>query len=744
MAPGAVAAPADSSITGSANEPGYASNAASWGFTGAMLSVPRSSAVATSVGHFAFFAGGRLQNGTDSDVIDIFNRRTNQWAVARLSVSRSGIGAGSLANRYALFAGGFDSSFRPLSVVDVYDTETSKWSTITLNTPRAYPRFLDLGSTTAIVGGLSGDLQYLSRSVDYVGADLHVTNDTMQVQYPQFGLAVADERCGVGLYTSGYQNNKPGERFNDFEASNQTHVFVAGTPAASFSSAPEFPYPRWGAGGAAANGVFAVGGGHIFGDGTTEPLTTVVDRVDLYRTSTGQWSSSPLKLSVPRDYPLVQAVGDYIVFAAGTEASKDFDILDTRTGSFIDSLQHHPALYTLRTDAAATTVDNCLLIIAGGLSVLVLITMHTAAQQQQQQPESAGITAACDAHLALDAASGPESAAVVENAEPVLLPTGTTTLAGDNTKYAIKTLVIGGIAGCTAKTVVAPLDRVKILFQTHNARFVKYTGTHFGLFRASAAIYREYGVRGLFQGHSMQLARIFPYAAIKFMSYEQLKMVLGKHVGDQHVRNFLAGSLCGVISVAVSYPLDMIRVRMAYLTPASGVPAERVFSVARMIYSEPAYRFGLFNFFRGFPLSLMGIIPYGGVSFLTHEYFTSLARSRFAHVAARPIDGQNSRGRRRKQRELRGWAELAAGGLSGIFAQTASYPFELVRRRMQIAGAHDPARKASAIKVVREVWNTGGVRGFFVGLTIGYVKVVPMFAASFYTYEKLKVLFDLE
>ncbi|KAJ1956707.1 coenzyme A transporter, partial [Linderina pennispora] len=84
----------------------------------------------------------------------------------------------------------------------------------------------------------------------------------------------------------------------------------------------------------------------------------------------------------------------------------------------------------------------------------------------------------------------------------------------ENTRYAVMTGAIGGIAGCTAKTVVAPLDRVKILFQTHHVKYTRYAGTHFGLFKAGASIYREYGVRGLLQGHSMQLARIFPYAAV--------------------------------------------------------------------------------------------------------------------------------------------------------------------------------------------------------------------------------------
>jgi solute carrier family 25 protein 16 len=38
-------------------------------------------------------------------------------------------------------------------------------------------------------------------------------------------------------------------------------------------------------------------------------------------------------------------------------------------------------------------------------------------------------------------------------------------------------------------------------------------------------IYSKNGIIGLFQGNTATLARIFPYAAIKFMAYEQFKMV---------------------------------------------------------------------------------------------------------------------------------------------------------------------------------------------------------------------------
>jgi solute carrier family 25 protein 16 len=102
----------------------------------------------------------------------------------------------------------------------------------------------------------------------------------------------------------------------------------------------------------------------------------------------------------------------------------------------------------------------------------------------------------------------------------------------------------GGVAGCVvrlfsalrffamtcsrdlglaqAKTVIAPLDRVKILFQTSNPDFRKYAGTWTGVFRAARDIYADAGARGLLQGHSATLVRVFPYAAIKFMAYDSV------------------------------------------------------------------------------------------------------------------------------------------------------------------------------------------------------------------------------
>jgi solute carrier family 25 (mitochondrial carrier protein), member 16 len=73
-------------------------------------------------------------------------------------------------------------------------------------------------------------------------------------------------------------------------------------------------------------------------------------------------------------------------------------------------------------------------------------------------------------------------------------------------EYILKTLLAGSIAGSLAKTSVgtnnitqAPLDRVKILFQTTHPSYSKYTKNAIGPFLAMADIYKSEGIMGLFR-----------------------------------------------------------------------------------------------------------------------------------------------------------------------------------------------------------------------------------------------------
>ena len=117
------------------------------------------------------------------------------------------------------------------------------------------------------------------------------------------------------------------------------------------------------------------------------------------------------------------------------------------------------------------------------------------------------------------------------------------------------------------------------------------------------------------------------------------------------------------------------------------------------------------------------MIPYAGTSFLVWDFLR-------AHLLP-PRD---------KGSQATPLADLSIGAVSGALAQTMSYPFEVVRRRMQVGGLTRPDRWLRLGETVRAVWAAGGWRGFFTGLGIGYLKIVPMTAVSYAVWQEGKRL----
>jgi solute carrier family 25 protein 42 len=243
-------------------------------------------------------------------------------------------------------------------------------------------------------------------------------------------------------------------------------------------------------------------------------------------------------------------------------------------------------------------------------------------------------------------------------------------------------LISGAIAGGLAKTIIAPADRVKINFQTDPHRVYSMRAA----VQLGADIAKSGGIRALWRGHLMTLTRVMPYAATNFTVFSRTKDFLVSNFSDHvhvNILKFTAGSISGCTATVLTYPLETFRARMA-VDQGSSHSYFRVFS--GLVKSEQ----GIFALYSGLRPTLLGIVPYAGLSFASYEAL-----------------------------KKEGFGRFQAGALAGIVAQSATYPLDVIRRRMQVR----PGEYVGVGEAVRRIVNEEGVRrGLYKGLSMNWFK----------------------
>lgn len=311
--------------------------------------------------------------------------------------------------------------------------------------------------------------------------------------------------------------------------------------------------------------------------------------------------------------------------------------------------------------------------------------------------------------------------------------------------------VAGGIAGILSKTVVAPLDRAKILFQTRPDQIPAHANRTIPLL---FHIHRTEGFRSLFAGNLSTVIRIGPYAAVSFSAFEHFKDLFDARDPRKHpFRAIAAGTCAGACAVISTYPLDVLRTRLAYETASSSsfssspsaVMAEissshpatnsasrnmlairggrRMADMARSMWASGGHR----PWFAGLSTTLIGIVPYAGANFFTNDWLKAHASAFLSERAA--VDSTNGDASESFPVKLPVWVRMVCGGFAGATGQAVAYPLDVVRRIQQVR----PGTPFGA--VVHEIWTRNGIRGFYRGITINFAKVVPMVSVSFTTYD---------
>jgi solute carrier family 25 (mitochondrial phosphate transporter), member 23/24/25/41 len=85
----------------------------------------------------------------------------------------------------------------------------------------------------------------------------------------------------------------------------------------------------------------------------------------------------------------------------------------------------------------------------------------------------------------------------------------------------VASFIAGGTAGAVSRTLVSPLERMKIIFQVQIPGNKSYSG----IWATLGKIYKEEGVMGYLRGNGTNCIRIIPYSATQFAAYSIYKKV---------------------------------------------------------------------------------------------------------------------------------------------------------------------------------------------------------------------------
>uniref|UniRef100_A0A8C6PIE0 Solute carrier family 25 member 24 n=1 Tax=Nothobranchius furzeri TaxID=105023 RepID=A0A8C6PIE0_NOTFU len=269
-------------------------------------------------------------------------------------------------------------------------------------------------------------------------------------------------------------------------------------------------------------------------------------------------------------------------------------------------------------------------------------------------------------------------------------------------------LAAGGMAGAVSRTGTAPLDRMKVFMQVHSSKSNKIS-----LVGGFKQMLKEGGVTSLWRGNGVNVLKIAPETAIKFMAYEQYKKLLSSEPGKiQTHERFMAGSLAGATAQTAIYPMEVMKTR---LTLRKTGQYSGMFDCAKKILK----REGVKAFYKGYVPNILGIIPYAGIDLAVYESLKNFWLSKYAKDTANPGV----------------LVLLGCGTISSTCGQLASYPLALIRTRMQAQASLEGSEQQPMGRMVKNVLEKEGFFGLYRGILPNFMKVIPAVSISYVVYE---------
>merc|ERR1711981_219415 len=229
----------------------------------------------------------------------------------------------------------------------------------------------------------------------------------------------------------------------------------------------------------------------------------------------------------------------------------------------------------------------------------------------------------------------------------------------------------GGVSGAVAKTLTAPIERIKLVIQTQDANPKIRSGEvprYTGMVDCGSRIMREQGAERFWDGNFTNCIRYFPTQAFNLAFKDTFKKMFPKYNPKTEFAKFfganlVSGGLAAAGSMCIVYPLDYSRTRLASDVGSGKKTFSGLGDCMMKTTQGPG---GFMALYTGFGVSVVGIVGYRGLQLGTFDTITGL----------NPY---------KKDKGILGAATTFAAAQTAItIGAGASYPFGTVRRRLEM------------------------------------------------------------
>ena len=172
----------------------------------------------------------------------------------------------------------------------------------------------------------------------------------------------------------------------------------------------------------------------------------------------------------------------------------------------------------------------------------------------------------------------------------------------------------------------------------------------------------------------------------------------------------------------MTYPLDLIRTRFSILGK------DQIYKGLLESFSTIYKLEGIIGLYRGLSTSLVTVMPSMGLLFYTH----SCLLESFDHLQISQL-------------------KFSAGFLSGMLTKSLLYPFDTIRKRLQIQGPHrnrflieNVPKYSSTIGVVSQMIEHEGILSLYKGILPSILKSGLSCGMSFLVFDYCRMLFRRE